>query len=178
MPVRPSGAGKQKERPKNEGGTGVRTPGDRAVIAANRHCQDPLRRRLRVAENGELRVNPGAVCHLLMARYGAGKWLGRHARADAPTEWSHSLTYFEALRSRLPPRSRVLPSASNARSTFLSSANGFPLTLGNSRSSRSSAATIAPATTSRANGLLSAGTTYQGAAAWLVARTMCSYASA
>jgi hypothetical protein len=39
MPGRPSGAGKQKEGPKNEGGTGVCTPGDRAVIAANRHCQ-------------------------------------------------------------------------------------------------------------------------------------------
>src|SRR6185437_8991462 len=38
MPVRPSGAGKQKERPKNEGGTGGGAPGDRAAIAANRHC--------------------------------------------------------------------------------------------------------------------------------------------
>ena len=34
-PGRPSGAGKQKEGPKNEGGSGVRTPGDRATIAAN-----------------------------------------------------------------------------------------------------------------------------------------------
>jgi len=42
MPSRPSGAGKQKEGPKNEGGTGVRTPGDRAAIAANRHCLKSL----------------------------------------------------------------------------------------------------------------------------------------
>src|SRR6185503_7466757 len=42
MPVRPSGAGKQKERPKNEGGTGGGAPGDRAAIAANRHCLKSL----------------------------------------------------------------------------------------------------------------------------------------
>src|SRR5215469_13067181 len=42
MPVRPSGAGKQKERPKNEGGTGGGAPGDRAAMAANRHCLKTL----------------------------------------------------------------------------------------------------------------------------------------
>ena len=110
----------------------------------------------RVAEIGESGVNPGAASTLLIARCGPGKWQGRakpRSSAAVP-EGSHLLTYFEvlrvpALRARFPEGL----SFSNALRTLPRCVSSKPVTFGNARSSRSSAATIAPATTRRANDL-------------------------
>jgi hypothetical protein len=123
MPGRPSGAGKQKERPKNEGGTGVRTPGDRAAIAANRHCQKPsttAHPRSRRMVNCAL--TPGAVGSVVVARRESGKWVERafRSRCSSPTPGrrrpigSHLLTYFDAMKP-LRSRMRLLMLPSTAR---------------------------------------------------------------
>jgi len=109
----------------------------------------------RVAEIGESGVNPEAAGTLLIGRCRPGKWLERAKPRSsvAMPEGSHLLTYFSLRAPALDAAFREGFSFSNALRTLPRRASSAPVTLGNARSSRSSAATIAPATTRRANGL-------------------------